>query len=89
LEAPDAAFPAQAIHDAGYSAVWKGQRSWNGVTILARRVEPVLTRNKLPGDPRDTQSRYIEAAVHGILVGCVYLPNGNPQPGPKFDYKLA
>jgi exodeoxyribonuclease-3 len=89
LKAADAAFPAQAIHDAGYSAVWKGQRSWNGVAILARGVEPVLTRNKLAGDPEDTQSRYIEAAVHGILIGCIYLPNGNPQPGPKFDYKLA
>ena len=89
LKATDAAFPAKAIRDAGYSAVWKGQRAWNGVAILARGVEPVLTRNKLPGDPNDQQSRYIEAAVHGILIGCIYLPNGNPQPGPKFDYKLA
>ena len=78
-----------AIHDAGYSAVWKGQKTWNGVAILARGVEPVLTRNKLPGDPAHTQSRYIEAAVHGVLVGFVYLPNGNPQPGPKFAYNLS
>ena len=89
VKATDATLPAKTTRDAGYSAVWKGQRAWNGVAILARGVEPVLTRNKLPGDPADAQSRYIEAAVHGILIGCIYLPNGNPQPGPKFDYKLA
>jgi exodeoxyribonuclease-3 len=89
LKATDAAFPSAAIRDGGYSAVWKGQRSWNGVAILARGVEPVLTRNRLPGDPSDAQSRYIEAAVQGTLIGCIYLPNGNPQPGPKFTYKLA
>jgi exodeoxyribonuclease-3 len=81
-------FPLEALKAAGYHAVWKGQRTWNGVAILSRS-EPVLTRVGLPGDESDTQSRYIEAAIDGILVGCIYLPNGNPQPGPKFDYKLA
>ena len=89
LKATDASFPKAAIRDAGYRAVWRGQRSWNGVAILARNAEPILIRDELPGDPTDTQSRYIEAAVRGVLVACIYLPNGNPQPGPKFDYKLA
>jgi exodeoxyribonuclease III len=89
LKATDAEFPHAAIRDAGYQAVWQGQRTWNGVAILARNGAPVLTRRSLPGDPSDTQSRYIEAAVEGVLIGCIYLPNGNPQPGPKFDYKLA
>jgi exodeoxyribonuclease-3 len=89
LKATDAAFPAEAIREAGYGAVWQGQASWNGVAILARGAEPVLTRRHLPGDQSDTQSRYIEAAVEGVLIGCLYLPNGNPQPGPKFVYKLA
>ncbi|HEY9216612.1 MAG TPA: exodeoxyribonuclease III [Phenylobacterium sp.] len=89
LKASDAAFPAAAIEAAGYGAVWRGERSWNGVAILARGAEPVMTRNSLPGDPDDRQSRYIEAAVAGVLIGCLYLPNGNPQPGPKFAYKLA
>jgi exodeoxyribonuclease-3 len=89
LKATTAAFPAAAIRDAGYGAVWQGQPTWNGVAILARDGEPVLTRRRLPGDGSDTQSRYIEAAVEGILIGCIYLPNGNPQPGPKFAYKLA
>lgn len=89
LKATDADFPADALDAAGYGAVWQGQRTWNGVAILARGAEPVLTRRRLPGDPADTQSRYIEAAVDGVLIGCVYLPNGNPQPGPKFTYKLA
>jgi exodeoxyribonuclease III len=89
LKATDADFPAAAIRDAGYGAVWQGQRTWNGVAILARGAEPVLTRRVLPGDPDDRQSRYIEAAVEGVLIGCIYLPNGNPQPGPKFAYKLA
>ena len=89
LKSTDDAFPAGALRGAGYGAVWHGQRSWNGVAILARGAEPVLTRKGLPGDPADDQSRYIEAAVGGVLVGCLYLPNGNPQPGPKFDYKLA
>jgi exodeoxyribonuclease-3 len=82
-------FPAAALRAAGYGAVWHGQKSWNGVAIpLARGAEPVETRRGLPGDPDDTHSRYIEAAIGGIIVGCLYLPNGNPAPGPKFDYKL-
>jgi exodeoxyribonuclease-3 len=89
LKAADAEFPVNAIRKAGYRAVWRGQKTWNGVAILARGKEPILTRTALPGDPGDTQSRYIEAAIDGVLVGCIYLPNGNPQPGPKFDYKLA
>ena len=89
LKASDADFPVEAIAKAGYGAAWRGQKTWNGVAILARDAEPVLTRMALPGDPADTQSRYIEAAVDGVLFGCIYLPNGNPQPGPKFDYKLA
>jgi exodeoxyribonuclease-3 len=89
LKATDASFPEAALADAGYGAVWRGQRSWNGVAILAGRREPILVRDELPGDPEDTQSRYIEAAVGGVLIACIYLPNGNPQPGPKFDYKLA
>src|SRR5215468_6626492 len=89
LKCLDAEFPAQAIERAGYGAVWRGEKAWNGVAILARRVEPVLTRTALPGDDDDKQARYIEAAVNGILVASLYLPNGNPQPGPKFDYKLA
>ncbi len=89
LKSTDADFPISAIRDAGYGAVWRGQKTWNGVAILARGADPVLTRTELPGDRSDQQSRYIEAAVQGILIGCIYLPNGNPQPGPKFDYKLA
>jgi exodeoxyribonuclease III len=89
LKAEDRAFPDAALRDAGYSAVWHGERTWNGVAILARGAEPVLTRRSLPGDPSDKQSRYIEAAVNGVLIACIYLPNGNPQPGPKFAYKLA
>src|SRR6185437_7068350 len=85
----DVDFPAAAIEKAGYGAVWRGQKSWNGVAILARDCEPVLTRTELPGDPADRQSRYIEAAVNGVLIASLYAPNGNPQPGPKFDYKLA
>jgi exodeoxyribonuclease-3 len=88
LKAPDDAFPIDAIRDAGYGAIWHGQRSWNGVAILARGADPVESRRGLPGDRSDTHSRYIEAATHGVIVGCLYLPNGNPQPGPKFDYKL-
>ncbi|MCW7540213.1 exodeoxyribonuclease III [Aquabacterium sp. A7-Y] len=89
LKAPSASFPAQALQDAGYGAAWLGQRGFNGVAILARGAEPVVTRRALPGDPADKESRYLEAAVKGVLVACLYLPNGNPQPGPKFDYKLA
>ncbi len=89
LKVTDASFPEAAIGDAGYHAVWRGQRSWNGVAILARKRKPVVVRDELPGDPMDAQSRYLEAAVDGVLIACIYLPNGNPQPGPKFDYKLA
>jgi exodeoxyribonuclease-3 len=89
LKAADADFPAAAIRSAGYEAVWAGQRTWNGVAILAHGATPVLTRAELPGDPDDRQSRYIEAAVGGILIASIYAPNGNPRPGPKFDYKLA
>ena len=89
LKSTDEAFPQEAIEKAGYSAVFRGQKSWNGVAILVRLGEPVLTCTALPGDPADTQSRYIEAAVNGVLIGTLYAPNGNPQPGPKFEYKLA
>jgi exodeoxyribonuclease-3 len=89
LKSVDSAFPAAELEAAGYGAIWQGQASWNGVAILARDAQPLESRRGLPGDPDDTQSRYIEAAVHGVLIGCLYLPNGNPQPGPKFDYKLA
>ena len=89
LKCSERDFPAAPIKEAGYSAVWCGEKTWNGVAILARHREPVLTSTTLPGDSADKQARYIEAAVEGILVCCLYLPNGNPQPGPKFDYKLA
>jgi exodeoxyribonuclease-3 len=89
LKAEQTAFPAHALRSAGYEAVWQGERSWNGVAILARGSSPVLTRSALPGDPDDRQARYIEAAVNGVLITSIYLPNGNPQPGPKFNYKLA
>jgi exodeoxyribonuclease-3 len=89
LKAADGDFPERAIQRAGYSAVWEGQKTWNGVAILSKHSAPIVTRRTLPGDPLDSQARYIEAAVQGILVASIYLPNGNPQPGPKFDYKLA
>ena len=88
LKADNNRFPLEAVRKAGYEAIWQGQSSWNGVAILAKGVAPIETRRGLPGDASDSQSRYIEAAVNGILVGCLYLPNGNPQPGPKFAYKL-
>ena len=88
LKAPQEKFPLQAINDAGYHAIWHGQKSWNGVAILARGCDPVETRRGLPGDSEDNHRRYIEAAVNGVLVGGLYLPNGNPRPGPKFEYKL-
>jgi exodeoxyribonuclease III len=88
LKAADTEFPADVIRQAGYHAVWRGEKRWNGVAILARWV-PVVTRMDLPGDASDRQCRYLEAAVNGVLVVSIYAPNGNPQPGPKFDYKLA
>jgi exodeoxyribonuclease-3 len=88
LKAPQEKFPLEAIREAGYHAVWHGQKSWNGVAVLARAQEPVEAARGLPGDPEDMQSRYLEATVAGLRVGCLYLPNGNPAPGPKFDYKL-
>jgi exodeoxyribonuclease-3 len=88
LKARQADFPAEALSYAGYGAVWRGEKAWNGVAILARDRKPILTRDSLPGDDSDAQSRYIEAAVNGIIVSSIYAPNGNPQPGPKFDYKL-
>src|SRR5271155_1041106 len=88
LKAPQEKFPEAAIRDAGYGVIWHGQKSWNGVAILARGAEPKESRRALPGDPEDVHSRYIEATVREIVVGCLYLPNGNPAPGPKYDYKL-
>lgn len=89
LKAPQEKFPLQSIEDAGYQAIWHGQKSWNGVAILSRVGKPEESRRALPGDEEDLHSRYIEATVNGMLVGCLYLPNGNPAPGPKFDYKLS
>jgi exodeoxyribonuclease III len=88
LKASDEKFPEPTIRQAGYRAVWHGQKGWNGVAIFSRGRTPMETRRGLPGDPTDIHSRYIEAAVDGVLIGCLYLPNGNPAPGPKFDYKL-
>ncbi len=88
LKSTDQEFPVDAFAKAGYGAVWRGQRAWNGVAILARNADPVLVRTTLPGNPSDAEARYIEAAVNGIIITSLYLPNGNPQPGPKFDYKL-
>ena len=88
LKSTDDEFPVSALSKAGYGAVWRGQKTWNGVAILARKAEPVLIRTELPGARDDNEARYIEAAVNGIIVTSIYLPNGNPQPGPKFDYKL-
>jgi exodeoxyribonuclease-3 len=89
LKAPEEKFPEDAIKDAGYEAIWHGQKSWNGVAILSRNGKPDEVCRALPGDPDDLHSRYIEAMVKGIQIGCLYLPNGNPAPGPKFDYKLG
>ncbi|MEO6798451.1 MAG: exodeoxyribonuclease III [Rhodanobacter sp.] len=89
LKAADQAFPADALAQAGYGSIWHGQPSWNGVALLGRDIAPVESQRGLPGDHADKQSRYLEAAIHGVVVGGLYLPNGNPQPGPKFDYKLA
>jgi exodeoxyribonuclease-3 len=88
LKAPQEKYPEAALRAAGYESAWHGQKSWNGVAILSRGAKPVERRRVLPGDPEDLHSRYIEAAIDGFIVGCLYLPNGNPAPGPKFDYKL-
>jgi len=89
LKTSDETFPAAALREAGYSAAWHGQKGFNGVAVLARGDDLVEVRRGLPGDPDDTHSRYLEATTHGLVVASIYLPNGNPQPGPKFDYKLA
>lgn len=89
LKAPEEKIPMKAIEDAGYHALWHGQKSWNGVAILTRHEQAVEIRRVLPGDPADEQSRYIEASIDDMVVGCLYLPNGNPAPGPKFDYKMG
>lgn len=88
LKAPQEKFPQKAIEDAGYNAVWHGQKQWNGVAILARNAEITEITRTLPGEPEDLQSRYLEAMVNGIVVSCLYLPNGNPAPGPKLEYKM-
>lgn len=88
LKAPQEKFPLRAINDAGYEAFWHGQKSWNGVAILSRGSAIKEIRKGLPGDPEDEPSRYIEAEINGIIIGCLYLPNGNPAPGPKLEYKL-
>jgi exodeoxyribonuclease-3 len=88
LKAPQDKFPEAEIRELEYGVIWHGQKSWNGVAILTRNAEPVEVRRVLPGDPEDEHSRYIEATVNGLVIGCLYLPNGNPAPGPKFDYKL-
>lgn len=89
LKAPEEKFPIDAIKDAGYTAIWHGQKSWNGVAILSRKADIEEVCRALPGDPEDLHSRYIEAKVNGLTIGCLYLPNGNPYPGPKFEYKLG
>ena len=89
LKAPDEKFPEAAILEAGYHAIWLGQKSWNGVAILSRFGKPEETQRGLPGDDEDIQSRYLEATIKDITIGCLYLPNGNPAPGPKLEYKLA
>jgi exodeoxyribonuclease-3 len=88
LKAPQDKFPEASVREAGYGVIWHGQKSWNGVAILAKGAEPEEVRRALPGDPEDSHSRYIEATVGGVVIGCLYLPNGNPAPGPKFEYKL-
>ena len=88
LKASDETFPQADVRDAGYGAVWHGQKGWNGVAVLARGADPVERRRGLAGEPEDEHSRYLECDVDGLVVASIYLPNGNPRPGPKFDYKL-
>lgn len=89
LKAPQEKIPIDAVREAGYTGIWHGQKSWNGVAIIARNEEPIEVMRALPGDSEDVHSRYVEAIVRGVRIGCLYLPNGNPAPGPKFDYKLS
>lgn len=89
LKAAEHEFPRAAFEKAGYGSVWRGEKAWNGVAILARDAEPIATRGELPGDADDREARYIEAAVNGVLIASLYAPNGNPQPGPKFTYKIS
>jgi exodeoxyribonuclease-3 len=89
IKCRNAEFPHAALEAAGYGAIWRGQGPHHGVAILVRGAEPIETRREFPGDAKDSEARYIEAAVNGVLIGCMYAPNGNPQPGPKFTYKLA
>ena len=89
VKSQDEGFPAAEFERAGYGAIWHGQKAFNGVAILARGTQPVEAQRTLPGDAQDEHARYIEADVFGIRVASIYLPNGNPQPGPKFDYKLG
>jgi len=88
LKAPQEKFPEEAILEAGYEALWLGQKSWNGVAVLSRIGTPQISRTSLPGDDSDEASRYLEVKVKDLIICCLYLPNGNPVPGPKFDYKL-
>lgn len=88
LKAPQDKFPETEILEAGYHSVWLGQKSWNGVAILSKIAKPVISRTTLPGDDEDDQSRYLEVKIEDLIIGCIYLPNGNPVPGPKFDYKM-
>ena len=88
LKAPQDKFPETEILEAGYHSVWLGQKSWNGVAILSKIAKPVISRTALPGDDEDDQSRYLEVKIEDLIIGCIYLPNGNPVPGPKFDYKM-
>ncbi|BCA57333.1 exodeoxyribonuclease III [Sphingomonas sp. HMP6] len=88
LKTSDETFPEDAIREAGYGAIWHGQKSWNGVAVLAKGQDPVERQRGLAGEPEDEHSRYLEAEVNGVTIASLYLPNGNPQPGPKFDYKL-
>ena len=89
LKAIQENFPEAALLEAGYQSIWHGQKSWNGVAILSKIGMPAEIRRVLPGDPEDAQSRYIEADINGVRICCLYLPNGNPAPGPKFDYKIS